>query len=283
MKLGLILFWLLFTVSFAVWWLKLLIEHISTLASLQPDLAEHWARQRRMVQAEGGAWLVLLILGGGALILLVQRERLRSGRIREFFASFSHEVKTSLASLRLQAESLKDDLGSSPVLDRLIGDTVRLQIQLENSLFLASQDNLRFYVQPIALSGVVDLLKHQWPSLRIELKRDCVVFGDERAVRTLLSNFMQNAIIHGGASEVVIDPRSDAEGRVRILFRDNGQGFEGDLAELGELFHRPKASSGSGLGLYICRLLLRHMKGDLSLHADNHGFRIDVVMEGKLK
>jgi signal transduction histidine kinase len=283
LKLLFIFLWLLFTVAFAVWWFKFSFDHISRLAQLQPDLIGHWERQKRMVIWEGGSWLLLLIGGGAALILLVQKEKRRVRQIREFFASFSHDVKTSLASLRLQAESLVDEMPASPVLDRLIGDTVRLQLQLENSLFLASQDDLSLYIQPLRLQSLIERLREQWPALRIEQRGDAMLIGDERALRTVFANLTKNAIAHGNATEIMISAETGGPQHVVVLFHDNGKGFEGSVNELGKLFHRPKSTSGSGVGLYISRVLVERMKGAMRLHADNHGFRIELDFPGELR
>lgn len=284
-KLALILFWLLFTVTFAIWWFDFSLSHVKLLEQLQPERLDHWARQKRMLMWEGSAWLVLLVLGGLALIALVQRERLRAQRIKEFFASFSHEVKTSLASLRLQAEALKDETtGDSEILDRLVADTVRLQLQLENSLFLASQDTLKLYSEWIRLSDLVERMREQWPGVKLVLKQDAVLAGDDRALRTIFSNLVKNAVLHGKATEVEIEPEVvRGHGRIKVRLHDNGVGFEGSLNELGKLFSRPKNTSGSGLGLYICRMLIGKMNGKLSLHADNHGFRVEIEMGGELR
>jgi signal transduction histidine kinase len=283
LKLLAIVLWLVFTVVFALWWWRFSGENIVLLSELDPSRLAHWQRQYRMIFWEGGAWLILLILGGGALIALVQREQWRVRRIREFFASFSHEIKTSLASLRIQAEALKDEHieMSSPILDRLIGDTVRLQLQLENSLFLASQDNLQLYIQPLTLEQLLERMREQWPGLKIELKRPCTVQADERALRTILSNLLQNAIVHGGATEVVVDPQMQ-NGRVEISLVDNGTGFAGARGNLGRLFHRPKPSSGSGLGLYICRVLLAKMNGQMNLSPTDRGFAVLLSLQGSL-
>jgi hypothetical protein len=282
---ALVLGWLIFTVTFATWWLILSLDHVSRLAELEPAALAHWTKQRHMIQLEGSAWIVLLVIGGGALMILTQRERSRVRRIREFFASFSHEVKTSLASLRLQTEALQDDLAGegrvSPVLDRLVGDTVRLQLQLENSLFLASQDNLELFTERVRLTDLAQRMREQWPSVSLPCPEECMLFGDQRALRTIFSNLVQNALVHGGASEVRLEAKPRSAGQMAIAFVDNGAGFEGKVPVLGQLFHRPKATSGSGLGLYICRLLARRMGGDVELHAANHGFRVDLILRGE--
>lgn len=279
-----IIFWLVFTVAFALWWLIFSLENISLLAQLEPDKMAHWDRQWRMVIWEGGTWLVLLALGGAALVALMLNERRRVLQIKEFFASFSHEVKTSLASLRIQAEALKDehrDL-SSPIFDRLIGDTVRLQLQLENSLFLSSQENLQLFIQPLQVEEMIERMREQWPGLKINFSQKCKINADERAMRTMLSNLLQNAIIHGGATQVQIEAKNLGPGRVQLSLLDNGSGFSGSTAELGRLFHRPKSTSGSGLGLYISKILLEKMNGRLALPQSAQGFKVELQLEGAL-
>lgn len=280
-RLILIICWLVFTVSFAIWWFTLSSGHISLLKELQPEQSEHWLRQKRMLFWEGWAWIALLALGAGALIALVQKEKSRVRKIKEFFASFSHEVKTSLASLRLQAEALKDESTTeSPILDRLIGDTVRLQVQLENSLFFASQDNLQLFVEPLQLSAVVERMREQWPTLKIDLDQDVIVRADDRAMRTILSNLLQNALVHGQATHVRVGAESLDGGRVRLTISDDGQGFQGDAHQLGRLFHRPTPTSGSGLGLYICKMLVGRMDGEFGAESARPGFRVVMTLPG---
>src|ERR1700737_3004770 len=100
----------------------------------------------------GGGILILSLIGGGlALFYYARREQKRHAQVEEFFAAFTHDAKTALASLRLQAESLREDFGNaehSPLLDRLLGDTLRLQLQLENSLFLVNLTRGAFFLEP---------------------------------------------------------------------------------------------------------------------------------------
>ena len=281
--LSLAISWLFFTVCFAAWWFKLSFDHIARLGALEPLRMEHWERQQRMVIWEGSSWLLLLVVGGVALIALVLREKGRTRNLRQFFASFSHEIKTSLASLRLQTEALADELDESPILKRLVGDTVRLELQLENSLFLASQDELTLYVERLPLRRLIERTREQWPGLQIEVEADAVIRADERAARTLFNNLCKNAISHGQATSLkVVAKVATDPGQIEIRFEDNGQGFDGSLEELGQLFHRPKATSGSGLGLYISRLLVEKMGGELKLRAGNRGFHVDVILPGEL-
>src|SRR5207245_1553301 len=126
----------------------------------------------QMLMWEGGVLIASLIGGGLALYYYARREQQRHARVEEFFAAFTHDAKTALASLRLQAESLKEDLGSkpSPLLDRLLQDTLRLQIQLENSLFLVKLPSGRLLIEPVKLSNLIDTLRYHWPDVTIVQK-----------------------------------------------------------------------------------------------------------------
>jgi signal transduction histidine kinase len=58
---------------------------------------------------------------------------------------------------------------------------------------------------------------------------------------------------------------------VRVRVTDNGCGFQGDPSQLGQLFVRHARSSGSGVGLYIARQLLKRMNGAISFRSANAG------------
>src|SRR5690606_29195371 len=69
------------------------------------------------------------------------RDRKRTRSIQAFFASLTHELKTPLTSIRLQAESIadptNDDAFKRQLVERLLADTSRLEAQVERSLELA--------------------------------------------------------------------------------------------------------------------------------------------------
>src|SRR5205814_7203766 len=145
---------------------------------------------------------------------------------------------------------------------RLLNDTLPLQLQLENSLFVVNLPRGEFFLQPIRLGDRIDPLQLNWPDLRITHTGDAVVMADARALESVMTNVVQNSVIHGHASEVNINVRRH-DGRVSVTVIDNGQGFKGDLGQLGKLFVRHARSSGSGVGLYIVQQLTKAMNGTI--------------------
>src|SRR5436309_40580 len=167
---ALVALWVVFTVTLAGWWLVFGLRQLDLIKQSNIEAGKQLERHYQMLMWEGGILIASLIGGGLALFYYARREQKRHAQVEEFFAAFTHDAKTALASLRLQAESLREDFANaepSPLLDRLLGDTLRLQLQLENSLFLVNLSRGKFFFEPIKLGDRIDALRHHWPELRI--------------------------------------------------------------------------------------------------------------------
>src|ERR1051325_8057276 len=260
-KILLVALWVTFTVTLAVWWLIFGLRQLDLLTQFHVEQYDQLQRHYQMLLWEGGILIASLVGGGLALFYYARREQKRHRQVEAFFAAFTHDAKTALASLRLQAESLKEELGATPnpLLDRLLQDTLRLQLQLENSLFLVNLPTGRLLNQPVRIGQLIDALRYHWPDLSIVQKGDAVVRGDSRALESVLTNFIDNAVTHGQASEIRIVAEPGSNGRLILRVSDNGTGFKGDFKQLGRLFVRHARGSGSGVGLYISRQLAKRM------------------------
>jgi signal transduction histidine kinase len=272
-KILLVALWVTFTVTLAVWWMIFGLRQLDLLSQFRVEQSDQLQRHYQMLLWEGGILIASLVGGGLALFYYARREQKRHVQVEEFFAAFTHDAKTALASLRLQAESLKEDLGSNPnpLLDRLLQDTLRLQLQLENSLFLVNLPTGRLLNEPVRIGQIVDALRYHWPNLSIVQSGDGVVRGDMRALESVLTNLIHNAVTHGEASEIRIDATQGSGNRLTLRVADNGSGFKGDFKQLGQLFVRHSRGSGSGVGLYISRQLAMRMDATLNFAAGNVG------------
>ncbi len=283
-KILLVALWVTFTVTLAVWWLIFGLRQLALINQSNLEGAVQLHRHYQMLLWEGGILIASLIGGGLALYYYARREQKRHAQVEEFFAAFTHDAKTAMASLRLQAESLKEDLGSkpSPLLDRLLQDTLRLQIQLENSLSLVKLPTGRLLIEPVKLSDLIDSLRFHWPDVALLQKGDGTVLADVRALESVLTNLVQNAVTHGQASEVVIAVARRGSDRLNVRVEDNGCGFQGDFSQLGKLFVRHARGSGSGVGLYISRQLTRRMNAKLNFaRAPEGGFVAELDFPGE--
>jgi signal transduction histidine kinase len=291
-KLVAIVVWLGLTLALAGWWLIFGLRQIGRVAEvIAPERHDEVQRWHVMWMSEGAVLLLLLLTGGIALLYLFNNEMKRSRQIRGFFAAFTHDLKTSLASLRLQAETLEEDLRNAAqgkVARRLVKDTVRLELQLDNSLFIADTEMGQLHFENVNVGEVISSLKHYWPELTIELANQCAVRADRRALESILKNLLQNAVVHGKATRVEVRCTPIDGGRSHLVeIADNGRGFGGDSSRLGKMFVRHTNTSGSGIGLFIANKLAKQMQGHIDfIAADNtnpQGFRARLHLPGVLR
>ncbi len=274
--------WLIFTVALATWWLIFGLNQARQLASLEGPEAAQISRVTRMLIGEGVILVATLVAGGVALLVAIRFEQRRRRELRAFFMAFTHDLKTSLTSLRLQAEALREDLpeaASNPNLQRMLKDSVRLQLQFENALALAATDAAVF-IEAIEVAAMIDYLREDFPELRLAVNGDGRVRADRRALESVLRNLLQNAVVHGRATSVSLDIRRTASGAVEMTVVDDGGGASVDLGTvLDRPFVRPAKTSGSGIGLYVCGRLLQQMHGEIRLTgARDRGFAVQIVL-----
>lgn len=272
--------WLVFTVSLAIWWLIFGLRQLEAIRGLNSEHASKLVEYQTMLMVEGLSLVASLLAGGIALCWLVVREEREKSRIADFFSVFSHELKTPLTSIQLQAESLRSKLadeGGAKTASRLLEDTQRLLLQLENAL-MSADEKFTLVFESIDLESFFRNISLSWPSLKINVEGNGGVKADIRALTAVTQNILSNAIFHGKASVVNITIlKSDEE--IRIKFHDNGKGFTGDVDKIGEAYKRHYQGSGSGIGLAIVRSQLKRMDARLEIDPVSEGFSLTVIMK----
>ena len=283
-KLILVGVWLGLTFSLSAWWMVLGMRQAEALSAAVGATGAEAARQHRMFFWEGLFLLTFVTAGGGALAYSTYHEQRRNDELRRFFSTFTHELKTSLTSLRLQAEILEEDPRNSANenLQRLLRDVVRLELQLENALILAKADKDKLFLEEIPLRKTLTAISVHWPQIQVDVKRDARVRADHRALECILKNLIQNACVHGQARRVEIEPSANGD-RIEVSVRDDGKGFTGDPEALGKEFVRHTTRSGAGIGLYLARKLAHRMNGSLRLtRASAGGMDAKLILDGRL-
>jgi len=161
--------------------------------------------------------------------------------------------------------------------------THRLESQIDKTLELARiEGGGRLAEQAIrldqwlerVLNGVV-AAEGEGAQLRVTIDPDLPpVAGDTSALQLILRNLVENSLRHGDRSLIHIDVAARRAGNaVELRYRDDGRGFEGDPDSLGRLFLRGGGSRGTGVGLYLVRVLMERMGGTVRFaHADGGGF-----------
>ena len=286
--------WLLTLVALVAWWSFFLLQQNYQIEDLSKKLHQldpqnqstSWIASKSMILGEGLTFMSLIVLMALLFFSLTWREIRRSRAMQRFFASYAHELRNPLASLRLQAELVAESLGAgkSPrpeALRRILDDSVRLEFQVERSLELArAEAGGALHSREIRLKAFVDQMIGAWtdPSHKdMCFHFDCavpdiLVFADPNALQLVFRNIFENIKKHGRVENVRVFLSAEVVGKnfVEMTISDNGKGFPGRASKLGTLFYRGSESSGAGVGLYLIRLLIRRMGGDVRFLAHPH-------------
>jgi signal transduction histidine kinase len=227
-----------------------------------------------------------------ALTLNSMLDRLDRARAREagLVADAAHELRSPLASMRMQIDVARRLGEGGTTLDELDVDVSRMAALVDDLLVLA---RIESGVDPDAGSdpgvttGVRDALDRaaaQWsgPDLRVEVEPTDETVGvrDEELAR-IVTNLVGNAARHASTIRISTTRRSD---RVLVLVDDDGPGVpEADRERVFERFTRlddarDRDSGGAGLGLPIVRALAEARGGSVRLDRSPAG-GLRVVVE----
>jgi len=229
----------------------------------------------------------------GVLILLgdVTEEELLDRARDEFFAIASHELRTPLTAIQGNLamvleyidsghvdhlkilEMLKDAMNSSKRLIRIVHDFLDLS-RLE-------QGRVKFEEQKVDLAKLANEVlieyEQEMKTKNITYTFDnkstgAAVFADEDRVKQVIVNLVSNAVKYtqGGKVSVVLQPLGEM---VELQVSDTGIGIEPEnqkylfrkFQQAGRNVLSRDTSQGTGLGLYISRLVIRAMGGDVYL------------------
>ena len=183
-------------------------------------------------------------------------------------AAISHDLRTPITSLRLQAEFVSD----GETRDKLVATLDEMKAITEASLAFAREEASAGDTRTVDLNSLLesqceDLQLLGW---KVEFRGDDALPWRCRpdALRRAVRNVVENAVRYGGVARV--STRAGA-GVLEILVDDDGPGIpQQDLERVFTPFvrlegSRNRSTGGTGLGLPIARSILRNHGGDLIL------------------
>jgi two-component system, OmpR family, sensor histidine kinase TctE len=201
---------------------------------------------------------------------------------REFLDDASHQLRTHLTTLRMQAEFARGERDPAQVhatLEALEQELQRATRSTNQLLALARSDTVALQPAAFELQALLqDVAREFLPSARargVDLGVESLphqAVGDAGMLREGLSNLVANAIAYAGPATVTLSAAEDALGW-SISVDDNGPGLPADLqVAAGTRFARAaRAGSGSGLGLAIARSIAGRHGGVLRLEPPEAG------------
>jgi signal transduction histidine kinase len=215
---------------------------------------------------------VIVVAGAAAYALaLISVRPLVAAREREarFAAEAAHELRTPLARIASIAQTAPAT-NAGDALTRIAALAVDASGTISDLLALVREERVAAKLsEPVDLGALARAAVEGSPRDGVRYDLDaaerCWVEGDERRLRRLAENLLDNAGRHARAAVRVRVAPDGA--RIALSVEDDGPGVAPDLRErIFERFVRADDDErGSGLGLAICRAIARAHGGDLVL------------------
>ncbi len=234
------------------------------------------------------------------------RENLESNKEKELalqkekktlILSLSHDIKTPLSAIKLYTKALSQNLYDTEEkqAEALLGidKNVKEIEKYVSEIVAASREdflNLEVNVGEVYLSQIMstiqtyyqDKLSTLHTKFLVEDMEECLLKADKDRLVEVLQNMLENAIKYGDGKEIRITLREEEDCKLLSVENTGCSLKEEELPNIFDSFYRGSNSQGvkgSGLGLYICRELMRKMDGEVFAEIKDGSFLVTAVMQ----
>ena len=210
-----------------------------------------------------------------------QRELEMQKEKKTLLLSLSHDIKTPLSVIKLYSAALSRNLYSDTEKQQKIAENITEKadeiegyvsqiITASREEFLSLEVNIgEFYLSEL-IEKITGYYREKLALIKTDFNvgkyKNCLLSGDLNRSVEVLQNIMENAIKYGDGRRIELI-FSEADECVQIAIMNGGCTLgRDDLPHIFESFWRGANTEnirGSGLGLYICRQLMRKMNGEI--------------------
>lgn len=267
------LLWLTVLLCIGGWWIYLMLNFDTILSNLDKISFS------KMLFWEGSTFIILLLLLSGSLLILYLKDQKRTKALQDFFASLTHELKTPLASIKLQGDVIseliesKNDPQLLKLVNRLTSDTIKLETQMDKILQLSRiERGGQLNLSNVKLVPFIKTVAKPWQTdfeINIKCQNENIeIQADEFALELIFKNLFENTKKHS-KSKVISLNIDDLNDWCSIHYTDAGN-FNGEFKKLATLFYKHNSTKGSGIGLYLIKKLTEKMNGKFKISNQQH-------------
>jgi K+-sensing histidine kinase KdpD len=242
------------------------------------QIQEKLHRRSRQFMSEGIAFLVIIVIGAGVVYTSIRRSQLLSKQQHNFMLSITHELKSPIAAIKLNLETMLrrklSEEQQATLMQRSVKETNRLN-DLCNNLLLASQlESVGFNAanERINLTAIVKEVAEQYierntHAFLLNIEQDAFMNGDKVLWKLVVSNLIENACKYSPADSVIVVKLNRVDDNWVMQVIDQGPGIaEEEKQKIFKKFYRvgneeSRKTKGTGLGLYIIAQIVDRHKG----------------------
>lgn len=236
--------------------------------------------RKRQYLGEGATFLAIILIGAGVVYSSIRSNHLLSRQQSNFILSVTHELKSPIAAVKLNLQTMArrklNEETQMQLINRSVQEANRLD-DLCNNLLLASQMESRHFKstdERINLSEVasecIQAYEHRSKNVFVsEIEDDCFTVGDRLLWKLTINNLLENAVKYTPVETKVTLQLSRQDDEVVLVIADEGQGIPDE--EKGKIFKKfyrignenSRKTKGTGLGLYLTSKIVQQFKGSI--------------------
>jgi signal transduction histidine kinase len=210
--------------------------------------------------------------------------KISAGIVHELNAPLS--VIVSASQIIMREEGVPDNV--LEMISRISSEAQRLSHLTKGLLNFSSHDDticdadlnlttdfiLNFLNFEAARRGVTILkrLDYTLPTVRL----------DANLLKQILLNIIMNALqsMEGGGGTVLVETAAVESDRIGIVIADTGPGIPAEAIDhiFERYFTTKKSGEGTGLGLFVTKLLVEGMGGEIKVTSSSNGTKFEVVL-----
>lgn len=247
------------------------------------NIEEKNKRRTKQYIGEGSTFLLIILLSAAIVYIAYYRQRKLSKLQENFMLSVTHELKTPIAGIKLNMQTLEKRKLEESIQAKLIKSSVietdRLNDLCNNILIATQLENAKnvLYNEEILLNQllieIVDEFKNRFNYLQIELnlKTEKTIHGEHTLWKLLISNLIENARKYSPKEEKIIVELYTENNNTKIAVKDQGRGIsDDDKSKIFQKFYRvgnenTRTTKGTGLGLFIVKKIVKLYKYDITV------------------
>ena len=260
------------------------------------DEIGHLGRSLNQMAAKLSQALEALQASNAALRGEVEQERALDLQRRAFFAAASHELKTPVTILRGHLSGLLDGIGiyqdQEKYLARSLQTTARME-HLIQEILMVSRMEVRDSALPLErldlsaiteeqLALAADLLEQKNLRVAADLSPALMLDGERAMLAKAIGNLLANAALYSPCGENIRIWSGMQDDAPTLIIENTGVHIGEDaLPHLFDAFYREERSrnrqtGGSGLGLYLVRIILERHGASCAIDNTAAGVRATV-------
>lgn len=225
-----------------------------------------------------------------AFFSIYQKEKQLSSLKTDFVANVSHELKTPLSLIRMNAESLqlgrvKSEEKVKHYLSVIISESERLSHLIQNILNFSKLESGKktYQFTAVDLNAMINQVMEQYAILfhqkGFEVKLELAetnpnIYADTNDLTEILLNLLDNAVKYSKEKKLIEIKTAESDSLVTLSLKDSGIGIsKNDLNQIMQPFYRVENSltqqtKGTGLGLSLVKQLMEACEGKISFKSE---------------